>query len=556
MPFPNTASPPRIVININDPKSAIEAVHIRGMLGQLMVFATLLMVLFCGMFPFDFTLRIVQHFDWSLEQIWSAGDGPENVVFFLPVGFALGAMFWRKGIAPWLAWMAALVISVAMTFTVEISQMHLASRDPSFSDVTCNTIGGLLGFFMFVLIGEWFMRPAIAIVRRIRNTRHIRWLILPAALWTALFLILPVSFSGLGSLASWKLSHPLIIGNEANNVCGWRGLIANLWMADRNLTGEEIDAVLSGKNPLPMLNDRAVAAYAFDGDGPYVDSTGHCDALAWTADHPTAPGDGPIDRSGVLALGRKCEPITWGWWLRTSDSGFSKAADRIVQNDAFTLIADLATADPGQEDRGPRILSLSSGPFNCNLQLVQDHDKLLVRLRTKATGRGGDNPEFVVPYVFEDTDLRRIVITYEHGKLLVANDHSDLRYGMQISPESWLVWRIYPRQGWRFAMDSHGQSLCGLMYRGLALLPLGIILGTIASVLYRRGNLRLPRKIVLICIPIAALLLEAVLLGVCGSPVHITGPVASLTAGLIGVLATGRHAIFPGFRFRLTGPRQ
>ena len=82
------------------------------------------------------------------------------------------------------------------------------------------------------------------------------------------------------------------------------------------------------------------------------------------------------------------------------------AMDRIAHSNCFTLIADIATSDLHQNDRNPRIISISEAWWSCNLQLDQFNDQLVVRVRSKATGRNGTDPECVAPGVFEDMNPR------------------------------------------------------------------------------------------------------------------------------------------------------
>src|SRR3954463_7660321 len=70
-------------------------------LARLLVAMSVAAILFCGLFPFDFVFRggldqSGRGFDLTRLQQATAGDSVENVLFFMPFGFALGAVLRRK----------------------------------------------------------------------------------------------------------------------------------------------------------------------------------------------------------------------------------------------------------------------------------------------------------------------------------------------------------------------------------------------------------------------------------------------------------------------------
>src|SRR5688572_26849831 len=77
-------------------RTAVEA-----KLARLMVALAIVAILFCGLFPFDLSFRgarkqIERRFDWTFSQYFTSGDTPENILFFMPLGFALGALLLRR----------------------------------------------------------------------------------------------------------------------------------------------------------------------------------------------------------------------------------------------------------------------------------------------------------------------------------------------------------------------------------------------------------------------------------------------------------------------------
>jgi len=79
-------------------------------------------ILFCGLFPFDLSIRDIgtqlsRRFDWSFAQFFTSGDTIENILFFMPLGFALGALLVTRPDKN----VQAGIISVIISFCVSAS---------------------------------------------------------------------------------------------------------------------------------------------------------------------------------------------------------------------------------------------------------------------------------------------------------------------------------------------------------------------------------------------------------------------------------------------------
>ena len=71
-------------------------------------------------------------------------DLATNVIAYLPFGFFCTAAL-RRRLAPFSAWLVALLLGAALSFVMELLQNYLPSRVPSNLDLVCNTAGALLG---------------------------------------------------------------------------------------------------------------------------------------------------------------------------------------------------------------------------------------------------------------------------------------------------------------------------------------------------------------------------------------------------------------------------
>jgi VanZ family protein len=173
-----------------------------------------------------------------VEPVWHLfnGDFFTNVLVFLPIGFfAAGAIARGRRSPPVLAVTGTVLTgSAVLSMLIELGQVFVRDRTPSWSDVYAQTLGGLAGAVLWTLIGvagiEWVTR---ALRETSREERVLRLLGIYAAGWTALGL-LPTVFP--------HLAHPQL----------------HLWTARQNFGR----LVLVGPLVIATLSAVPVGAYA------------------------------------------------------------------------------------------------------------------------------------------------------------------------------------------------------------------------------------------------------------------------------------------------------
>jgi len=540
----------RIVINIRDTAGERESAQARRTIAHWLVALTVLMVLLGGMFPFDFSSgfgsaisQIHQRFDLTNNDLWRTRENWEKLIFYLPLGFALGSLLWAwRGMrVHQIALRCAIagLCGAALATTAELSQVFL-SRDPALADVIAKSTGSALGFALFVLFGEVLLRWPTRLLISLRKINSPRVFGIAAGVWLIIAVAAPIWVARtISSLGSWEPSYPLLVGNETDGIRFWDGTVSNVWLSAAPASDDELETLLASPNPGQLLNDSLVMAFHFTGRGPYTDASGHTGELAWTGDfnHGAMPGTTePSDLTGVAAIGRIGVPVSRGWWLRTATGAAAQASDRIAHTGAFTLVLDLAAGTLDQGDGWPRIFSVSKNADECNLRLLQDRADLQLRIRSGATGDGGTDPEFIVPGVFGDTLPQRLVVSYDHGQIQVERSESGERYSIQYLPDAWLVWQIFPISYWHYRMGSPGQLVAVGMYRILVMLPIGMMLGAMLRALGRTRHSHRSQRIFIGGTSGAALVLEVLLHLGAGTPLWVSSPIVSLLAACAGTL--------------------
>jgi VanZ family protein len=160
----------------------------QGFAAPLLLAATIALILYASLYPFRFAadgptqLEALRRITWGRA---SRGDMLNNLVLYLPLGFALSA--W---LAPRLGRLGCLLLAIAAGFllslTMELLQASIPLRVSSLRDLALNTAGsalGALGGWAWLLLGAR-MVPGNATATRLRGlalTVIVLWLL--ARLW-------------------------------------------------------------------------------------------------------------------------------------------------------------------------------------------------------------------------------------------------------------------------------------------------------------------------------------------------------------------------------------
>lgn len=144
----------------------------------LLVWIWIALLIYGSLLPFVFHLPPVLHhlrgwFDvtWWWRQYrpawpsflpwhhWLHGDGPMNVLLYMPVGL-LWRMYARAKLRGWRAqWVAPVLFAGLLSLTMETGQIFVVHRVTSMQDIWMNLLGGTLG--------AWALVPLVLLLRRI-----------------------------------------------------------------------------------------------------------------------------------------------------------------------------------------------------------------------------------------------------------------------------------------------------------------------------------------------------------------------------------------------------
>lgn len=435
----------------------------------LVTLGGLTLILAATLHPFNFDpvhdlswQLMMQRLDLRLLRADSWIDIPRNVLLFMPFGLGIAALLYTTGIARRNRLVAAALVGLVTTMTVEGLQFTLQLRSPELSDLLANTAGMLVGALAYE---RWL---AINLSRRYGRPFGMRDQVL-LLLLPAVALVMTLTF-GLfrdvqhqSDLTNWDSAYYLAIGNEITQDRPWHGQVDELIVLDRGAQDDELTTFLqAAQSPTPAPT-AAIAHYCLVCAEPLHDFAGNAPDLVWQASH---------------VHGEASEQQTAGTvrWLETSTPA-TRLSTRIATTSEFSVLVALHPAATPQS--GPaRIITLSKDVSNRNLTIGQEGDALVIRLRTLGTGNNGLRPEFRVPGIFIDTAPHRIAVTYSSSILRVYVDSLERVYTARLAPEIAVVSKLIPINNWHVAMRASSLAVYSGIYY-LLLIELALSIGLI-----------------------------------------------------------------------------
>ena len=117
------------------------------------------------------------------------------------------------------------------------------------------------------------------------------------------------------------------------------------------------------------------------------------------------------------------------------------------------------------QQSGPaRLISISGDPYRRNLTLGQEGPDLVVRLRMPLTGENGRQPELIIPNVFTDTQMHRIVMTYDGTAVRLAIDSAQNVYTVELLPAVALFVKTFPNEVDQMRLNRGNMAMFHLLY--------------------------------------------------------------------------------------------
>lgn len=418
-----------------------------------------------------------------------------NILLFVPFGFNLACLGekkkWPRRLLPTLT----LIVSLAFSFAIELSQMFMPTREGSWPDVLTNAIGGVVGLWLFRGQGRQILRFSSIIVNRVMTMLPPRVLAIGYAGYLVCVLITAIPLQSLSHLSNWNPSYPLMLGNDATGNRPWHGHIFRVEIANRALDNKQ--AMLAHTQGLRAAAGRSlIASYQLQAGDNSPDLSGHLPELTW---RPKMPA-GNQSAEGVFLPGSS--------WLETAGPATSLVRG-LQQTNQFTLEVQCSSASATQTDPASIVL-LARTLYQNNMSLTQENNGLVFRLRTPLTWAAGEEPSLIVPSVFAVNRPVDLLITYDGADVKIFRDGQRLPYSVDLGPGAAIFRLFTPLKMY----DTRGNKV---VYYGMVFAPLGFLLALTAKASPGKSLLRTFTLGCGVLLPPG--LLESVLVTVSGRPI-------------------------------------
>ncbi len=451
-------------------------------LANLMIVVSLLVVLGTTLYPFDFTFEDMDK-RWSpfvspkVESLRSMRDDiVTNVILFFPIGVSFGILVVRRRIRFVPGFLAVTLGGALLSLAVELLQLLLPFRYASFLDVATNTVGAAIGYIVYTVTARPLYRMLRQAVERGNAGYASGWLVAAYCIYLlgVLLMTAPLQQSSLTNEFN-KFSYPLVVGNEPTGDRAWSGRVHDLIITRHGLSREGVANYLA-QRPLTGEDARMmVAQYVFEGRAPYDDRMRLHAPLEWRGIPPDS-----TEPEGVL--------ITPHRWLQTAKPAH-EASSWIIETNRFTICFSGAN-NPKSFPEKARIISVSPNPYQRNFSVLQLGNDLGVRYRSMTTGLNGTNPQFIVPDVFADTAVHRIVVSLNATHLHVYVDSIQNHYDLELGPGFALLNRSFPMRG-ALDISSPLKNFHNYLFQAIAFMPLAYLLGLLLTQQHTPFSLRL-----------------------------------------------------------------
>lgn len=418
-------------------------------------------ILFLTLFPFRFVLATKLPLGTSpfllgrSPKVGGLLDILLNVLLFVPFGFGLaeklreGGKSWRQTFA------ASLLAGAVFSYTIELLQIYIPSRDSGWEDVFTNSVGAVTGFFLFERWGH-------LVVRRLSEFDSLltRWLTIPrTAIIILIYFVAWFAISGhlqkRSLLSNWDPNSLLVVGNNAQAEYPWRGQLLRVQFWDRALPQQLSEELTSGSADADARNG-LVGNFDFSGPSLLQDQQRRFPDLVWTPRTPNAGNGSPLVLDGYH-------------WL-VSTAPVSDFVHELQSSNQFTVRVGCILGEVSDGDK--RIVSISNSSGITNLTLRQEGTNLVFWFRNPLSVKRS-LLAWYIPKVFAAIERHDILFSYDGANLSAFIDGRKESRAYQLSPGTALAQhlvRVTPGEldGYRY------------IYYALVFLPAGILMGLAA----------------------------------------------------------------------------
>jgi VanZ family protein len=476
---------------------------------------SLLGIVYLTFFPFRFNFAPAHAFHYYPILLGMTGKRPThidyflNVLVFVPLGFGLSAKLRKRGSGRWTSLLGALVVGAVVSYVVEFVQFYIPGRDSGWDDVIFNTVGSVVGFFLFALCGGVLLEELSNWEDSFAYWLSPRRAALLLAAYFAIWFGVSVFLQNKTRLSDWDPQYILFVGNDASGQNPWKGQILLLQFWNRALPEQAIQR-LAGRGSVEDSSAGLLGSYDFTGSPPYRDQRNYLPPLSRSSEQPqfTSAHASELDARS---------------WLRTQSPVENLARDT---NKTSQFTVHVVCAPATTRNAIGRIVSQSQTADLANFQLWQEGANLVFWFRSPMTETRAALA-WTVRDVFEAGKVRDIVASYDGSDAYIYVDGHRVPRTYRLSPGAGFMQYFFP-------IKTSELQAYTMVYQTVVFLPAGLLL----ALTIRKSSGEKIQEVWLVVLSgvIPALLLEVLLSVMSGRRIWAGNIALSLIFGMAGIL--------------------
>ncbi len=417
-----------------------------------------------------------------------------NVLLFIPFGFGIANKLIEKGRSRVATLTWALVLGALLSYSVELLQIYVPSRDSGWGDVITNASGSFVGFLLFQLYGIAILRVLSASESAL--SRLLRWPRGAAIVagYFALWMVISIPLQLQTRFDNWASAPLFLVGNDSSGAYGsaWEGDVFSLQIWNRALDQAAVQNLTTGKS-LRVVPSGLLAAYDFSLQPPLRDQINFLPEL--TIDLREAVAHFP---AGAPAATGSFDGKSW----LTSSVPVPNLVRELQKRNQLAIRVVCRPRTTTQMTAA--IVSLSQEPGVADLELVQNDEDLIFVLRNSiSTNR--NLLRWCIRKVFTANRRRDLVFSYDGNTASFYLDGRPRSRSYRLGPGAALA--LYFRHVKTRELDGYGYVYYFLIF---------FIAGVLSGIATRSLDLRMSIAFCLFLSFIPALALDAILAAVSG----------------------------------------
>lgn len=436
-----------------------------------------------------------------------------NVLLFIPFGIALSQFFRNRKKSILGSILLALIAGAVLSYSIEIIQLYMPSRDSAWDDVIANTLGSLVGTILGLGAGDFIFQKLSTWESHVEQFLSFRIICASALLYFAVWLAASVPLQKKTRLDNWDANSFLFVGYDAREDTRWSGAISVVQLWDHALADDQAIAISANPSAKGVADANVIASYDLSQPPPVPNHSGQLANLDLTAvsSLPTVPRhDHRIDGPPVLM----------------STDPASLLATAVSRSNQFAvLVRCTPRRDDDLVDDAIFAITTTSGKFDFDLR--QEHSGAAIYIRTGLESSKRAALSWHVPHVFRANTSHSIVYSYDGAQGFLFIDGKKISQTFYLSPGAGVVGKLVRIKTEELVAYSG-------LYESLVFLPVGFLLGL--AVRKIRSPRALYKLAILAGIVLPPIALEVVLIEISGRHWSILHPLTSIGLGIAGMI--------------------